>query len=38
LRWRASSLVLFRFIWDLMFATREPRKSGGNGSDNASGR
>src|SRR3954452_18658526 len=38
LRWRARSLVRFRLIWDLMFATRAPRVSGGNSSDSASGR
>src|SRR3954449_1656018 len=39
LRCRRRSLVLFRLIWDLMFATREPRcLAGGCTSDNASGR
>src|SRR4051812_49262275 len=39
LRCRARSLVLIRLIWDLMFATREPRcLAGGSTSDNASGR
>src|SRR3712207_2270714 len=39
LRWRARSLVRFRLIWDLMFATREPRCLAGRvSSDSASGR